>query len=170
MSYFNCVLISWRLAWRTRAGILLWTGTRCWIFGLAWATSTDRNFLSFMTYRPKNNFSPVFACFWLVISLFISRHPFFFLTRLDVSYLSVIRFWLRLLISLRDRFKNRKLLWFCCNYVGEFCMFTVLVESEVSVGVMVSFVDMKFVWLIWQLGAPNFVVVQLWMENFPFSN
>jgi len=40
-------------------------------------------------------------------------------------------------------------------------MFTVLVESEVSVGVMVSFVDMKFVWLIWQLGAPNFVVVQL---------
>ena len=78
------------------------------------------------------------------------------MTRLDVSCLSVLRFWLRLLISLRDRFKNRKLLWFCCNYVGEFCMFTVSVESEVSVGVMVSFVDMKFVWLIWQLGAAKF--------------
>jgi len=35
-------------------------------------------------------------------------------------------------------------------------MFTVSVESEVSIGVMVSFVDMKFVWLIWQLGAAKF--------------
>ena len=35
-------------------------------------------------------------------------------------------------------------------------MFTVSVESEVSDGVMVSFVDMKFVWLIWQLGAAKF--------------